>query len=358
MEEYVMKKFSILIILPFMLFLASCSYLKDSNKGQTPLQQGKNYSIKDYYPFKENVKMSYLGTGNEYASQDIFFDFIKGDVAQVRIINPGTTIVKVLENKNGELSLITSREEFYYKDDLTHLASNAPSKEIILKEPLAVGTTWTISNGIKKTITNASANISTPYGTFNALEVTTEAPDYTAKDYYALNTGLVHSVFIVNNSEISSSLEKIDTNAFLTENIKLFYPEALPTDIRLVFTNVNANLKTNEEIKDTFEKLFKTPPKDNLSAIISKNTKLNKLYLNTSENKVYADFSKELVEEMNAGSSMELSIIDSITNTLGTYYNADKVYITINDAPYSSGHIALEKGEAFDVNTAGINELK
>lgn len=353
-----MKKLLLLIFLPFILIFTSCNSAKTPSENNPPSSEIKNYKISDYYPFRENVKMSYQGKGNEYASQDILFDFIKGDVAQIRIINPGTTSVKVLENKNGELTLVTSRGEFYYKDDITDLANKISDREIILKEPLTSGTSWEISKGINRSITNTSSKITTPYGDFTALEVTTDGPDYKIKDYYALNIGLIKSIFTSNNSEVSSSLEKIDTNAFLTENIKLFFPKIVTNDIKEVFTNVNANLRTNEEIKDTFEKYFKTPPKENLSSLISKNTKLNKLYLNTSEKKVYADFSKELVEEMNTGSSMELSIINSITNALGTYYNTDKVYITVNNSPYSSGHIAIEKGEAFTVDTTGVEEIK
>ena len=353
-----MKKLLLLIFIPFIVIFTSCNSTKTPNQNNPSSKEVKNYKISDYYPFKENTKMSYLGKGNEYASQDILFDFIKGDIAQVRIINPGTTSIKVLQNKNGELSLITSRGEFYHKDDMTALANNTAEREIILKEPLITGTTWEVSKGIRRSITNTSSKISTPYGDFNVLEVTTEGADYKIKDYYSMNIGLVKSIFTSNNSEVSSSLEKIDTNAFLTENIKLFFPRIMTNDIKQVFTNINANLRTNEEIKDTFEKYFKTPPKENLSPLISKNTKLNKLYLNSSEKKVYADFSKELVEEMNTGSSMELSIINSITNSLGTYYNTDTVYITVNNAPYSSGHIALDKDEAFTVDFSGVEEAK
>jgi hypothetical protein len=53
---------------------------------------------------------------------------------------------------------------------------------------------------------------------------------------------------------------------------------------------------------------------------------------------------------MNAGAGYELLILQSITNTLGNYYGAQKVYITMEGKPYESGHILMKKGETFKVN--------
>jgi len=61
---------------------------------------------------------------------------------------------------------------------------------------------------------------------------------------------------------------------------------------------------------------------------------------------------------MNAGSSYESLILQSITNTIGTYYGVDKVYITVEDKPYVSGHIEMKKGEFFTVNLTNSVELK
>ena len=65
---------------------------------------------------------------------------------------------------------------------------------------------------------------------------------------------------------------------------------------------------------------------------------------------VYLDLSKEFTKEMNAGSLYESQILQCITNTLGDYYMVKKVYITVEGKPYSSGHILMKKGEAFNVN--------
>ena len=121
--------------------------------------------------------------------------------------------------------------------------------------------------------------------------------------------------------------------------------------------NKELSFSTNDITKSIFEKAFKDLPKGNLGKVLGPNVKIKSLYLN-KDNRVYVDFSKELVSEMNAGSGYESMLLQSITNTLGTYYGVDKVYITIEGSPYTSGHIMMKKGEFFTVDLKNSVELK
>jgi spore germination protein GerM len=94
-----------------------------------------------------------------------------------------------------------------------------------------------------------------------------------------------------------------------------------------------------------------------MESLLGPNVKINSLYLN-KDNVVYVDFSKEFTTQMNAGSGYELMILQCITNTLGEYYGVNKVYITIENKPYSSGHILMKKGEPFIVNTENSIQYK
>lgn len=358
-----MKKLTMYLILIFMLLFTGCT--KASNNSDIPKDnpqtsnKPKEYTIKDYYPFKENTQMIYEGKGNEYASQDIMTDFIKDNLIQIRIDNGGTVMSRLIENKNGELTVLYNREEFYYKDDLSTLDINSSAdKEILLKEPLVVGTSWTLPDGSKRTITSTSASVATPAGSYTALEVTTEGNNFKTKDYYALNVGFVKSIFISEDFEVSTTLKEIVTNASLTQNLQLFYPYLTENDIKVGFVKTEVALKTNEEIKNTFEQYFKNPPKENLNSLISSNTKINKLYLDTTKNMVMIDFSEEFINEMNAGSGTESAILKSIINTLGSYYNIDKVYITVDNKPYESGHILMDKDKGFTTDFKNSTEIK
>lgn len=315
-----------------------------------------NYTIKDYYPFKGDVKFNYEGTGNEFASKTIYVDFIKDNKIQLRSINGGTTMGQVIQYENGELSLVYSRGEFYYKDDLTSLPSN--TKEILLKEPLQKGTSWTLSDGRKRSITGIDISVDTPAGKYKALEVTTTDNNSVTKDYYAPNIGVVKTVFTSGGSTITTALKNMTNDSSVSQTIKFYYPKMTDTDVSIMFKKSTVDLKTNDTIKNIFQSNFRKSLINGAQSLISNNTKINTLYLNDSEKVVYVDFSKELITEMNAGSSMENGIITSIVNTLGDYFNVKEVRLTIDGKEYASGHIAMKKGENFKVNFNKVTEVK
>jgi hypothetical protein len=311
-----------------------------------PQENPEKKTIQDYYPAMKDVKLTYEGSGNEYASYTAWVDYVKENRVQIRTNNGGTETVKVMEYKKGELKVVFSQGETYYREDFTSKPSN--TDEILLKEPLVKGTTWNLKDGSKRYISNVNVDISTPSGNYKAIEVTTENKESQTLDYYALNVGLVKTVFKAKGSEVSSTLSKIEKNSPLVQNVKFYYPNI--NDGRIYFVNRKVSYKTNDITKITLEKNLKNLPKGELGKVLSTNVKIKSLYLG-KDNMVYADFSKELIDEMNAGAGYEVMILDCITNTLGDYYGVDKVYITVENKPYSSGHILMEKGEYFKVNT-------
>lgn len=346
----------VIIALLFLAIFTSCSIKTPGNNlnNEDNTNKAEKPKINDYYPFKENLRMKYAGFGNEFAEQDVYVDSIRGSRMQLRVINPGTTAGQVMETENGELRLITSAGELYFLHDLTGTVNNNP--EILLKEPLEKGTKWALPDGRSRYISGVDVKVSTPSGEYNALEVTTPGDDYTMLDYYVLNTGLVKRVFKSGESVIETSLEKIQNDVKVQQTIKFYYPEF--SKDRIVYIENREAFETNHKISDTFENYFKTTPDNNLSPLMSKNTKINKLYVNLEEFRVYIDFSKEFINDMNAGTSLEAMILKCVTNTLGNYYNVDKVYISVDGVPYSSGHIQIGEKDNFYVDYDNITEYK
>lgn len=362
-----MKKFIYSLIIIFtMIFMFGCSNIKSptnpsSGNNPTPNKpnenssnsQNPNYTIKDFYPFDNNIKLTFEGTGMEFASFTQYVDFIKENKMQIRKNNGGTETVTVLENKDGELKIIFSKSECYFRENFLTKPQN--QSIVLLKEPLVKGTSWTLSDGSKRQIANVDVSVATPAGTFKCIEVTTENSDSKVTDYYGLNRGLVKSVFKSNDMEVTSILCKVEENSPLTQNIRLFYPNI--EDSKIYFIDKTASFNSNDITKLFFEKEFKATPSDAVGKVLGSNVKINSLYLN-DDGMVYVDFSSNLVKEMNAGSGYESMLLQSITNTLGNYYSVDKVYITIEGNPYSSGHIAMKKGEFFKVKTNEALKLK
>lgn len=350
-----MRKSLSILIIPLILSVA-CT--RGNNKPQEnkiveqskPIEQNvkvEEQSISEYYPFKENTEYKYAGEGNEYAAQDIYVDYIKDNRMQLRVKNAGTTAVKVIEKTEDIVTLVGVRGETYHKEDLTDMAKSEAS-DILLKAPIKEGNSWNTSSGDKRTITALDKSISTPFGELKALEVTTEGKDYIYKDYYAKGLGHVKSVYTDKTNKefvVTTEIKEINENSPITEDIKFFYIKPEPTEFSIVYDTREIKIKTNEEVKDYFEKYLKTVPSSELTPLISKNTKINRMKSDQEKGIAYVDLSREFIDEMNAGSSVESEILTAVANTFGSYFGVREVLLTVGGEPYSSGHILLEKNE-------------
>lgn len=323
---------------------------EQQNNNEQPAQEDK---FAYYLAYQENTKYVYEGQGNEYASFTTFVDYLKGDKVQLRTNNGGTETVKVLGLNNGQLIQLLAQGETYYREDLTQSPKLNNNGEVLLKEPLTKGTTWTLADNRKRTITNVDMDLSTPSGNYKVIEVTTEGKDNTVTDYYAPNVGLVKTVFKgTDGYEVTSTLSKLEKNTPLVQNVKTYYPNI--NDGKIHTTNVHLSFKTNDITKQVFEEEFKKQAA-NHGKLIGDNVKIKSLYLN-QDGRIYVDFTKNLVTEMNAGAGYEGMILQSIVNTLGDYYGVNEVYLTLEGEPYASGHVEMKKGEFFKVNKSNVVE--
>lgn len=131
---------------------------------------------------------------------------------QITSNNGGTQVVTVLELADGELREVFTRPETYFRENMLEKTASgdaANQLDILLKEPFEVGNSWMNASGVPSEITNLiSAQIETPMGNFEALEVTTTYEASTTKDYYVKDMGLVKRVTdLGDDMVVSSSLE-------------------------------------------------------------------------------------------------------------------------------------------------------
>jgi hypothetical protein len=351
-----MRKHSVILILIFSLvILGGCAkssgQTPNNTENESPKQTNQeNLTIKDFFPLTENTKYTYEGKGSEYASFTVYTDYIEGERVQQRSNNGGTETVKVLENKDGQLTMLSSQGDSYFREDLTQ--KQYSNGEVLLKEPLKKGTTWILPDNQKRYISNEGVLVQTPSGDYQALEVTTENQQGTTLDYYAPGVGLVKTEFRLNEDSVVSTLAKIEKNVPFAQVVQFYYPNM--KDNKIYSIKKTLSFHTNDKTKQVMEQEYKNVPQGDLARVLSPQVTINNLYLNKDDGMVYVDFSKELVSEMNAGSGYESMILQSITNTLGVYYGVDKVYITVEGNPYVSGHLQMKKGEAFQVNLKNV----
>jgi len=306
--------------------------------------------ISDYFPILQNARYVYQGEGNEYASYSVYNDYTAENKVQQRVDNGGTVMAKVIAITEGHLLQTFSSGESYYRED--HLDA-AGAEEILLMEPLAAGTAWTLADGRTRTIANLSVAVSTPAGDYDALEVTTAGNGDTATHYYAKDVGLVKAVYVSGESEISSTLSAIENDVPLTQRIRFFYPNV--DEDRIYYADREVDFRTNDVTKDVIAGAYQEVP-PGVEKVFSVNTAVNSLYRG-SDGLVYLDLNQAFLTEMNAGSAYEAMILDCIADTFGSYYQTDKVVLTIEGGPYLSGHFAFGEGEYLEADVTDAAPL-
>ncbi len=299
-------------------------------------------SAGDYFPVASNTKYNYIGEGNEYASFVIFNDYTKKKTIQQSIDNGGVTAARVIEIQDGAVVSVYIRGEAYFRENLLEAKG---TEEILLMDPIEIGTTWNLDDTSVRKITGVSVDVTTPSGNYVAVEVLTEMKDGRTVDYYALGVGLVKTVYTSEDTVVTSMLSSVEMDVARHSMVTFFYPAS---DESIKSLDAEVSFATNDITRKVLERAYRSGAGDDMLPVLTENTEINSLYLN-SDGMVYLDLNAAFLQEMNAGSSHESRILRCVANTFGMYYNADKVILTIDGGLYSSGHFAFEAGEYIEV---------
>lgn len=343
-----MKKITAITIIAMILILAACNTDEPTESVAPTVDQQETFEptgepvepetvVSDYFPFTENVHMKYRGDGNEFAEFETYVEYINSGAMQMRTLNPGTVSASVYLIEDGCLKKVYSSEETYFRYDFTGLRE---TEDILIKEPVEVGTLWKAPDGSDCSITALNARVEVPYGTFDALEVTTENEYSTVKNYYAEGIGLIKREFTSKEDQsivVSSDLEELEKDVPFVQNLRFYYPDF--NNERIVYIEDAVDLFTGDDVIDVFNtQMSKVPEGSSISPIMSENTSLLSMNFDRQTSIANVDFSSEFISEMNTGSSLEAMILTCVANTFGSYYTAEKVAITIEGADYESGH--------------------
>lgn len=353
-----MKKTAILAAVFCSLLLLASPGCKSQGPSASSSESGEPASsaqlkIGDYFPILDNTRYVYQGEGNEYASYDVYNDYTAQDRVQQRVDNGGTVMVRVLAVTDGKLIQVYSGGEVYVRENALQKTGD---QEVLLAEPIETGTTWTLKDGRVRTITGTSVTISTPCGDYDAVEVTTRDPSDsdTTTQYYARDVGLVKSVFRSGDSEISSTLSTMETDVPSVQTIRFFYPNL--DENKVYYEDRAVSFRTNDSTGKVLAESYREVPAG-VGKVFSAGTEVNSLAFK-DDGIVYLDLNKAFVTEMNAGSGYEGMILTCVADTFGYYYNTDKVVLTIEGEPYSSGHFSFDPGEYLQADFTSAVQLQ
>lgn len=307
-------------------------------------------TVTDYFPFKGNVTMTYEGIGIEYAGYVSTVDFVNSDTIQVSTDNTGTVTVSIYAIEDGALVRVFSRGDTYYRQDFT---GQRNMSEVILPARLELGTQWTQSDGVQCEITSTDAAVTVPYGSFTALEITKTYPDSTVKEYYAEGYGLIKSEFTSISDPsfmVVSQLASLEEGKPAVQTVRLYYPSTRAEQIEYV--DEAFELYTGDAMVPKLENALKNPPADSmLAAVLVPQAAINSMTFDPENWLVTVDLNGAFLNDMqDSGSSREGMILECVANTIGGYFQTDRVQITIDGGTYESGHFLFKSGDFLPYN--------
>lgn len=307
-----------------------------------PTAAGKR--VEDYFPVLENYRLTYEGFGNEYASYVAYTEFQEGNRLQRRVDNGGTVTSRVYTWENGKLSRVNSVPEAYVRENL--LSAPETESEVLLQEPLIVGTSWDTANNTKRTITGVNVPVQTPVSSYAALEVTAQGSDYKIIDYYAKGTGLVKSVYQSGDTQVVSTLAEMKADSPFLQVIRLYYPGADGTG--RYYREVQLALATNMMMIDAVEEAYQVEPKGKAGRVFTPGTRILSIGKN-ADNILLIDLNQAFIMERTGSKAYIEGVVHSVADTFGELYQTEKVLLTVEGRPYTSSQFSMQEGETLEV---------
>lgn len=289
---------------------------------------------KEYFPPTSNSIYIYRCFNNNLLNFKSSVDYFDDNKLQVRFDNGINNVVNIYEYADDGVKLSFQIDNTYPHQNFLDKFNNIDN--YLIKEPIVENNIWLLPDGSKRCITNVDMEVKTQLNLFSsAIEIVTifkNKSDFSV-DYYVKGIGLVKSLYYMKKlGFLYCELEDILENTPNFKNIKIYYPDKNLNTIW--YSNRNLTYNTNEDITLGLSELFKTPP-NGLLPLMNRNTKINKLYYNHQNNFAQIDFNSNIIESLKSNLINSNIFFDCIYNTLKDYYKSEKIYITIDNNPYT-----------------------
>jgi len=225
--------------------------------------------LSEYIVMKENT--AYIYTDEEYnvGGYTSYVEYTADGLVQRRIDAGTEALVEVMRFTDTSLELYYTEYNYHRHENLLDRTPNISL--VSIAEPLGEGVSWTYhdetgkNNDVINEVTAVDMEITVPYGTFNALELTKTyvGNDVVVKEYYVKGIGLIKSSTINASITLSSSLSSIQENVQATSNVPMFYMQegARVQDVYSVqfYTNMDVLATNNDLIGTHFSAAFGIP---------------------------------------------------------------------------------------------------
>lgn len=309
-------------------------YDSDFDPATKPDTEPENFgAVEEYFPINKNTKYTYAIAGKD-ETYEMTIDYAGENKMQQRTKHINGVEISVIQVKDGIVTRTIYQDEEYFR---RNLMNNSDEQEVLLMEPIMIGTEWmTADDGLRK-ISAVSVEISTQMNVYDAIEVTTEWDNKKSVEYYSKGVGLVKSVIMYQESETISVLSDIQKNSFLTEDVSFYYPDF--KEMKILKKTYEVEFRTNDYTEDVLTKAYKDIVYGEESVLTNK-SKINIIETDLGGT-LHIDLNKEFIRNLKVEALREGMILQSITNTFGRFFEAEQVRLTVDNEDYKSENITL-----------------
>lgn len=204
MEKKVSKKLNYWIVFIAMIVLLVSGFLYNNSNTSTDintLAEDKPLSM-DAESFYPNKYMHKEFTGeNENNNFIQIVEEVKDGKVQIKQVDSITNVVMIYDTSPKFVKLVYTKELDRVDSKTDYIEGLVPNREdYILKAPIEIGTNWSDETGGIFEIIKTNAIVDIPAGKFETVVVKYTNGEFTVKEFYARNIGLVK--IILNNYEV------------------------------------------------------------------------------------------------------------------------------------------------------------
>jgi len=341
-----MKKISKMIFIALILafstmFLSAC----DLDEDEINYLIENSGEIAEFFPFLHDTLFAYQGDQDTRLNQIAFAGFIEGNMMQ-RIVHQGAvSTTEVFVHEGGELRLTFANPVVY--DFINVMDEPANLDLVILREPLVVGNSWSMTGMDTTEIVSMDTEVITPAGTFEAMRVVTT---YVTGDqmisYFARDVGLVRQVVVWDGEESAYSLFSIVERTQMEMTLPIHWVDGVTFELNS--TPVALRFSTNDDVLSVLADALRTAG-DNFGPLLTPNTAINKITIDAQTGSqaatVHFDISSDFIEELDLSREEEDLKLQMLANTVGNFFVVQRFVITVDGEAYSSENVNIAPGD-------------
>ena len=330
---HIKKQFVVILLLVIAIGVVASVFMKKQMPADIVLEeeiadlpQKSSISLDTYLPIVKDNIWHYENKKND-STLTSWVEFIDNDVMQVRFSDGEKSFVKVYIAEEEAIYEVAKVEDVSIKENYTTLRQY---KNIVLKLPLVVGNSWVLSDGAVRTISKIGEDYETPIGIQKGIEITTSHDDYKVKEIYAEKIGLIKMDYTSDKTVQNFELTKFENNTAREEQVTLYIAKKKSGILNKIEQNIS--VMTNEEPRHFLTDLLNKVMGTEYITTISNGAIIDKIFLD-DEDCLYVEMSQDFMDPI-YNQEEQKGVIMSLAQTLGHYYSAKYVTISIDGEIY------------------------